>query len=350
MSKWFRKKNQRIESVPADERRVKTEGVFEKCPGCEAAIDRFKLESSQQVCPECAHHFRIGARTRLALLYDEGKFEEFDGDIISSDPLEFVDTKPYKLRLEQARRTSGLPEAVISARGHLGGHYVFMAAMDFQFLGGSMGSAVGEKITRLIERAIRERAAVVTVSQSGGARMQEGTLSLMQMAKISAALALLGEQHLPHISVLTDPTTGGVTASFAMLGDVIIAEPKALIGFAGPRVIEQTIRQKLPKDFQRSEFLLEHGMVDAVVDRREMRDFLTRALDFMVNPEVQSTTLPVELTEELTTPAPTQDATTTPPEQHAAQTLAPTPSGNNGAGATTESGEEVEDSKLEVRS
>ncbi|HYN86340.1 MAG TPA: acetyl-CoA carboxylase, carboxyltransferase subunit beta [Pyrinomonadaceae bacterium] len=350
MSKWFRKKSQRIESVPADERRVKTEGVFEKCPGCEAAIDRFKLESSQQVCPECSHHFRIGARTRLAFLYDEGKFEEFDGDIISSDPLEFVDTKPYKQRLEQARRSSGLPEAVISARGHIGGHHVLTAAMDFQFLGGSMGSAVGEKITRLVERAIRERAAVVTVSQSGGARMQEGTLSLLQMAKISAALALLGEQRLPHVSVLTDPTTGGVTASFAMLGDVIIAEPKALIGFAGPRVIEQTIRQKLPKDFQRSEFLLEHGMLDAVVDRREMRAFLTRALDFMVNPAVQRAELPVELTAEQQPYAPAQPPEAAPRPQHAPQAIVPELNGNNhGAGAPASEAEELEDPALEVR-
>ncbi|MCA1628616.1 MAG: hypothetical protein LC742_11730, partial [Acidobacteria bacterium] len=190
-------------------------------------------------------------------------------------------------RLEQARRVTGLPEAVITARGTIGGHKVFVGAMDFSFLGGSMGSAVGEKLVRIIERAIGERAAVITVSASGGARMQEGTHSLMQMAKIAAALAQLGEARLPFISVLTDPTTGGVTASFAMLGDVIIAEPKALVGFAGPRVIEQTIRQKLPKDFQRSEFLLEHGMIDAVVDRREMRDFVIKLLSFMVNPELK---------------------------------------------------------------
>jgi acetyl-CoA carboxylase carboxyl transferase subunit beta len=284
---WFRKKNQRIESVPADERRVKTEGIFVKCPECEAALYKRELEESFQVCQHCGHHFRLDARTRLAMLYDEGRFEELDSEVTSSDPLGFVDTKPYKLRLEQARRATGLPEAVINARGTVGGFPVLIAAMDFQFLGGSMGSAVGEKVTRLIERAIRERASVVIVAQSGGARMQEGTLSLMQMAKISAALALLAEARLPYISVITDPTTGGVTASFAMLGDLNIAEPKALIGFAGPRVIEQTIREKLPKDFQRSEFLLEHGMLDAVVDRRELRDFIVRALEFMVNPEIQ---------------------------------------------------------------
>ncbi|HEX6625278.1 MAG TPA: acetyl-CoA carboxylase, carboxyltransferase subunit beta [Pyrinomonadaceae bacterium] len=284
---WFRRKNQRIEHVPADERRVKTEGVFEKCPECEAALYRPELEESLHVCPHCSHHFRVGARIRLAALYDEGKYEELDAEVISSDPLEFTDTKPYKERLEHARRTSGLPEAVLNARGHIGGHLVLMSAMDFAFLGGSMGTAVGEKITRTVERAISERGSVVIISQSGGARMQEGTLSLMQMAKIAAALARLDAARLPYVSVLTDPTTGGVTASFAMLGDINIGEPKALIGFAGPRVIEQTIRQKLPKDFQRSEFLLEHGMLDAVVDRREMRDFIIKALDFMDNPAVQ---------------------------------------------------------------
>ena len=284
---WFKKKNQRIESVPADERRVKTEGVFEKCPECDAALYKRDLEESLQVCPHCGHHFRLDARTRLAMLYDEGKYEEYDGDVTSADPLQFVDSKPYPQRLEQARRSSGLPEAVISAHGLIDGHIVHTAAMDFSFLGGSMGSAVGEKITRLIERAIEERAAVIAIASSGGARMQEGTLSLMQMAKVCAALALLGEAHLPYISILTDPTTGGVTASFASVGDIIIAEPKALIGFAGPRVIEQTIRQKLPKDFQRSEFLLDHGMVDAVVDRREMRDFIIKSLKFMVNPEAR---------------------------------------------------------------
>ena len=279
---WFRKKNPRLESVPADERRVKTEGVFEKCQDCGAALYKRELEESFQVCPHCGHHRRLDARTRLAMVFDEGSYEELDAEVTSSDPLGFVDTKPYKQRLEQARRASGLPEAVINARGRLGGHLAFVAAMDFRFLGGSMGSAVGEKITRLVERAVRERGAVVVFSQSGGARMQEGTLSLMQMGKISAALAMLHEAKLPFISVLTDPTTGGVTASFAMLGDVIIAEPKALIGFAGPRVIEQTIRQKLPKGFQRSEFLLEHGMVDMVVDRREIRDTVVRLLDFMM--------------------------------------------------------------------
>ncbi|HEX8178088.1 MAG TPA: acetyl-CoA carboxylase, carboxyltransferase subunit beta [Pyrinomonadaceae bacterium] len=287
---WFRKKEQKIEPVPAEERVVKTEGVFRKCDECDAALYRRELEESLQVCPHCNHHFRIGARERLAILYDNAEYEELDADVISGDPLEFTDTKPYKQRLEQARAATGLPEAVITARGKIGGHLAFVGAMDFSFLGGSMGSAVGEKITRIIERAIEARGAVLTVSASGGARMQEGTLSLMQMAKISAALARLDEARLPFISILTDPTTGGVTASFAMLGDVILAEPKALIGFAGPRVIEQTIRQKLPKDFQRSEFLLEHGMVDDVVDRRQLRDKLIKLLNFMVNPELQVST------------------------------------------------------------
>ena len=292
---WFRKKDKKIEHVPADERHVKTEGIFIKCTECDAALFRKDLEESLQVCPHCNYHFRIGARERLAILYDDATYEELDGEVISSDPLEFVDTKPYKQRLEQAKRATGLPEAIINARGRVGGHTVLAGAMDFSFLGGSMGVAVGEKITRLIERAIKEQAAVITITSSGGARMQEGTLSLMQMAKVSAALAQLADARLPFISVLTDPTTGGVTASFAMLGDLIIAEPKALIGFAGPRVIEQTIRQKLPKGFQRSEFLLEHGMLDAVVDRRELRAFIIKSLNFLINPELQPGKTPLEI-------------------------------------------------------
>jgi acetyl-CoA carboxylase carboxyl transferase subunit beta len=283
---WFNKKTKRIEAVPPDQRVVKTENVFVKCDGCEAHLFKGELEDGLQVCKHCGHHFRIGARERLALLFDDGKFEELDSEVISIDPLEFSDNKPYPERLTQAKETSGLPEAIINARGTVGDHPVCAGAMDMLFIGGSMGSAVGEKVTRLIERAMNERSAVVIFSASGGARMQEGTLSLMQMAKISAALAALDEARLPFVSVLTDPTTGGVTASFAMLGDVIIAEPKALIGFAGPRVIEQTIRQKLPKDFQRSEFLLEHGMIDAIVDRRELRTHITKLLNFMMNPEI----------------------------------------------------------------
>jgi acetyl-CoA carboxylase carboxyl transferase subunit beta len=283
---WFRKKNQKIETVPAEQRRVKTEGIFVKCLECDAALFKPDLEESLQVCQHCGYHFRLDARSRLQLLFDDGLYEELDAEVISIDPLEFVDSKPYPERLKQAQQVSGLPEAVINARGQVDGHTVFAAAMDMLFIGGSMGSAVGEKVTRLIERATRESAPVIIFSASGGARMQEGTLSLMQMGKVAAALAMFDEARLPFISVLTDPTTGGVTASFAMLGDVIIAEPKALIGFAGPRVIEQTIRQKLPKDFQRAEFLLDHGMIDAIVDRRHMRDYIIRLLSFMVNPEL----------------------------------------------------------------
>lgn len=283
---WFSKKSKLIEAVRPEERVVKTENVFVKCDGCEEHLYKGELEEAQQVCKHCGYHFRIGARERLGMLYDEGKFEELDEEVVSIDPLEFVDSKPYPIRLTQAKESSGLPEAIINARGKVGDHLVFAGAMDMSFIGGSMGSAVGEKVTRLIERALKEHGAVVIFSASGGARMQEGTLSLMQMAKISAALATLDEAHLPFISVLTDPTTGGVTASFAMLGDFIIAEPKALIGFAGPRVIEQTIRQKLPKDFQKSEFLLEHGMLDAIVDRREVRDYIIKLLNFTMNPEI----------------------------------------------------------------
>jgi acetyl-CoA carboxylase carboxyl transferase subunit beta len=283
---WFSKKNKQIEAVPPEERVVKTENVFVKCDECEAHLYKGELEESLQVCPKCGYHFRIGARDRLEMLFDGGNYEELDAEVISIDPLEFVDTKPYKDRLQQAVKSSGVSEAIISGRGKVGDHAVFAGAMDMSFIGGSMGSAVGEKVTRLVEHALREHAALVIFSASGGARMQEGALSLMQMAKIAAALAALDEAQLPFISILTDPTTGGVTASFAMLGDIVMAEPKALIGFAGPRVIEQTIRQKLPKDFQRSEFLLEHGMVDAIVDRRELRDYVTKLLNFMLNPEI----------------------------------------------------------------
>lgn len=286
---WFRRNKPKIEEQPEKEAQtVKTEGVFEKCPECETALYKRELQESLQVCTNCGHHFRLDARTRLETLFDDGNYEKLDEEVSSADPLEFIDTKPYKDRIEQARKKSGLPEAIISGKGTVGGHKVFAGAMDMSFIGGSMGSAVGEKITRLIERAMKTNGAVIIFSASGGARMQEGTLSLMQMAKISSALAQLHEARLPYISVLTDPTTGGVTASFAMLGDVNIGEPKALIGFAGPRVIEQTIRQKLPKGFQRSEFLLEHGMLDMVVDRREMRQTIIRLLDFMMNEEIQN--------------------------------------------------------------
>jgi acetyl-CoA carboxylase carboxyl transferase subunit beta len=286
---WFSRKKPKLEEqVSEEERKVKTEGIFVKCQECDSPLYKRELKESLQVCTHCGYHFRLPARERLDSFFDDGEYEKLDEEVTSADPLKFVDTKPYIERIEQAKKTSGLPEAIVSGKGTVGGHLVYAGAMDMSFIGGSMGSAVGEKITRLIERALKTRGAVVVFSASGGARMQEGTLSLMQMAKISAALAQLHDANLPFISVLTDPTTGGVTASFAMLGDAIIGEPKALIGFAGPRVIEQTIRQKLPKGFQRSEFLLEHGMLDMVVDRREMRDAIIRLLDFMMNQTVNS--------------------------------------------------------------
>ena len=284
---WFRRDKPNIEEQEEhEEQTVRTEGIFVKCPECDSALYKRELTDSHEVCTHCGYHFRYTAEGRLEDLFDDGLYEKLDEEVTSGDPLNFTDSKAYKDRIVQAKESSGLPEAIISGKGKVGGHLTFAGAMDMSFIGGSMGSAVGEKITRLIERAFEMRGAVIIFSASGGARMQEGTLSLMQMGKISAALARLHEERLPFISVLTDPTTGGVTASFAMLGDVILAEPKALIGFAGPRVIEQTIRQKLPKGFQRSEFLLEHGMIDIVVDRREIKDTIVRVLDFMMNPAV----------------------------------------------------------------
>jgi acetyl-CoA carboxylase carboxyl transferase subunit beta len=238
------------------------------------------------VCPKCDYHFRITARERLAGLFDEGRHQEVDTDIYSVDPLQFSDTKPYKDRLREYRDRTGMTDAVLNVRGTIGGYQVMVAAMEYSFMGGSMGSVVGEKVTRAAERALEDRIPLIVISCSGGARMQEGVLSLMQMAKISAALARLDEARIPYISILTDPTTGGVTASYAMLGDLNIAEPKALIGFAGPRVIEQTIKEKLPEGFQRSEFLLEHGMIDLVIERSKMRDTLVQCLRFLVNSEI----------------------------------------------------------------
>ena len=284
---WFRRDKPKIGGQDdVEEQIVRTEGIFVKCPECENPLYKRELTESNEVCTHCSYHFRYSAAGRLSDLFDDGKYEKLDEEVTSGDPLHFVDSKPYKDRIQQAKKVSGLPEAIVSGTGKVGGYLVYAGAMDMTFIGGSMGSAVGEKITRLIERALEDRGAVVIYSASGGARMQEGTLSLMQMGKISAALSRLHDARLPFISVLTDPTTGGVTASFAMLGDVILAEPKALIGFAGPRVIEQTIRQKLPKGFQRSEFLLEHGMIDMVVDRRKMRETIIRLLDFMMNERV----------------------------------------------------------------
>ena len=256
------------------------EGLWVKCPGCAQVIYNKDLSTNLNVCPKCAHHFRLTATERLRTLFDGG-WSEHDPDLVSTDPLEFTDTKPYKARLKAGIEATGLKDAVITASGTIDGLPAVVAAMEYGFIGGSMGVVVGEKITRAIERAIEERQPVVIVCSSGGARMMEGALSLMQMAKICGALAHLDRARLPYISVLTDPTTGGVTASFAMLGDLNIAEPKALIGFAGPRVIEQTIKQTLPEGFQRSEFLLDKGMLDLIVDRREMKTAIAGALRFM---------------------------------------------------------------------
>jgi acetyl-CoA carboxylase carboxyl transferase subunit beta len=276
---WFKREAGELDT--SGEKRVKTEGLWVKCEGCRQIIWKKDLEENLNVCPKCDKHFRIDARTRLAQLLDDNEYAVFDADIASTDPLKFVDLKPYSSRLRQAQEDTGLSDAVINARGKLLGRPVIASVMEYAFIGGSMGAVVGEAITRAVERALEARTPLIIVSASGGARMMEGVISLMQLAKISAALARLDKARVPYISLLTDPTTGGVTASFAMLGDLNIAEPGALIGFAGPRVIEQTIRQKLPPGFQRSEFLLEHGMLDAVVPRKQLKPYIGRALEFM---------------------------------------------------------------------
>src|SRR6202161_3351327 len=276
---WFKRESGELDN--SGEKTVRTEGLWVKCEGCRQIIWKKDLEDNMNVCPKCDKHFRIDARTRLGLLLDDNKYETFDGDISSTDPLKFVDLKPYSSRLKQAQEDTGLNDAVINAQGKLLGRPVIASVMEYAFIGGSMGAVVGESITRAVERALDSRTPLIIVSASGGARMMEGVISLMQLAKVAAALARLDKAKVPYISVLTDPTTGGVTASFAMLGDLNVAEPGALIGFAGPRVIEQTIRQKLPAGFQRSEFLLQHGMLDAVVPRKELKPYIGRALDFM---------------------------------------------------------------------
>ena len=278
---WFKKTRKPIASQTAEKPSRVPEGLWVKCPGCSQLIYNKDLEASLNVCPKCAHHFRLGAAERLAALFDNGRYDEHFANLTSTDPLQFADTKPYRDRLRKMRETTGLKDSVIVATGRLDGLDVVVAAMEYAFIGGSLGVVAGEKITRALELALACRHPAIIVSCSGGARMMEGALSLMQMAKVSAALARLDRARVPFISVLTDPTTGGVTASFAMLGDLNIAEPKALIGFAGPRVIEQTIRQTLPEGFQRSEFLLEHGMLDLVVDRRDLKASIARALRFM---------------------------------------------------------------------
>jgi len=280
---WIKRENTELEA--SSEKRVRTEGLWVKCDGCRQVIWKKDLDQNWNVCPKCERHFRIDARTRLALLLDNGEkddsFTVEDENLASTDPLKFVDVRAYSDRLRHTQSTTGLKDAVVNAEGVMNGRSIIISAMEYSFIGGSMGAVVGETITRAIERATEKRKPLIIVSASGGARMMEGVVSLMQMAKISAALARLDEARVPYISVLTDPTTGGVTASYAMLGDLNIAEPGALIGFAGPRVIEQTIRQKLPEGFQRSEFLLEHGMLDAVVPRKELKSYIARALDFM---------------------------------------------------------------------
>jgi acetyl-CoA carboxylase carboxyl transferase subunit beta len=278
---WFKKTRKPIASSTAEKPSRVPEGLWVKCPGCTQLIYNKDLEATLNVCPKCAHHFRISATERLKALFDDADYHEHFADLTSTDPLQFTDTKPYRDRLKASQESSGLKDSVIVATGRLDGIEVIVAAMEYSFIGGSMGVVAGEKITRAIEMAFDKRQPAIVISCSGGARMMEGALSLMQMAKVSAALARLDRARLPFISVLTDPTTGGVTASFAMLGDLNIAEPKALIGFAGPRVIEQTIRQKLPEGFQRSEFLVERGMIDLVIDRRDMKATLSRALRFM---------------------------------------------------------------------
>ncbi len=272
---WFKREKKPMEAP--DERRVVTEGLWIKCSGCKEPLWKKDLEANSQVCVKCNYHYKISAFDRIHLLMDPG-WKEHDGSLYSTDPLEFKASKPYKESLKVLPGKVGVLEAVVTVQGAMENVPVVLSAMEYGFIGGSMGSVVGEKITRAIERALESQSALVVISCSGGARMQEGALSLMQMAKISSALARLDQKRLPYISVLTDPTTGGVTASYAMLGDLNIAEPGALIGFAGPRVIEQTIRQKLPDGFQRSEFLLEHGMIDAIVHRKDLRSFIVNAL------------------------------------------------------------------------
>ncbi len=276
---WFHKEKQPLEAHKA--KRVQTEGLWIKCDDCKQTLWKKDLEANLFCCPKCNHHFRMAARDRLRMLFDDGAYTELDAGIRSSDPLHFKDTKAYRDRLTKAEKATGLADALLAGEGLLEGRRVMICAMEFQFIGGSMGAVVGEKITRAIDRCIASGWPLIVISCSAGARMMEGAVSLMQMAKISAALARLEDARVPYISVLTDPTTGGVSASFAMLGDLNLAEPGALIGFAGPRVIEQTLRHKLPDGFQRAEFLLQHGMLDAIVPRKEHKAYLGRILCFL---------------------------------------------------------------------
>jgi acetyl-CoA carboxylase carboxyl transferase subunit beta len=278
---WFRRKPEETEGAP--KKVVIAEGLWIKCESCKEIVYRAEVERAGRVCPKCRYPFRISARERIGSLCDAGSFEEHQASLASVDPLSFKDTKRYRDRLKAAKQKTAAEEAVVTGLGRVGGHPAMLCVFEFGFLGGSMGSVVGEKLTRAIELAIDKHVPVIIVAASGGARMQEGILSLMQMAKTSAALERLGRARLPYLSVLTDPTTGGVTASFAMLGDVILAEPRALIGFAGPRVIAETIRQPLPEGFQRAEFLLDHGQLDMIVERKELKDTLRRLLAFFAD-------------------------------------------------------------------
>jgi acetyl-CoA carboxylase carboxyl transferase subunit beta len=281
---WFKREKKSIENpTPVDERRVHTEGLWTKCNACRAIIWKKDLEASWEVCPKCDHHFRLGSRRRLDLLLDEEPWTELDADLASSDPLHFTDTKPYAQRLKEAQHKLGMNDAIITAEGKLSGRPVICCSMEFGFIGGSMGAVVGEKVARAVERAREKKQPLIIISCSAGARMMEGAVSLMQLAKVSAALARLDEARVPFISVLTDPTTGGVSASYAMLGDLNISEPGAMIGFAGPRVIEQTIRQKLPEGFQTAEFLLDHGFLDAIVSRKDLKSYISQALGFFLD-------------------------------------------------------------------
>ncbi len=275
---WFKREDNEI--VNDRRKTVRTEGLWVRCEGCREVIFKAELDTNLRVCPKCGYHFSIDARTRIEDLLDPG-YKLVDLELRSTDPLNFTDLKPYKKRLVEAQRKTGLNDAIVNAIGRLGDHDVVLSVMEYGFIGGSMGAVVGETIARAVDRSLDTRNPLIIVSASGGARMMEGVVSLMQLAKISSGLARMDDQKIPYIAILTNPTTGGVTASFAMLGDLNIAEPGALIGFAGPRVIEQTIRQKLPDGFQRSEFLLEHGFLDAIVDRKSMRDYLAQTLTWM---------------------------------------------------------------------
>jgi acetyl-CoA carboxylase carboxyl transferase subunit beta len=274
---WFKKSKE----LKTDKKVKIPEGLWVKCDSCKEIIYKKEIDKNLKVCPKCNYHFRISARERIKLLVDEGSFVEIDSGLASNDPLNFKDKVPYKDRLEENRKKSGLEEAAISGEALIEGRPVILVIMDFAFMGGSMGSVVGEKVMRAAEAALEKKVPLITVSSSGGARMQEGIFSLMQMARVAAAIAKLNESGSLYISILADPTFGGVTASFAMLGDIIIAEPKSLIGFAGPRVIEQTIKQQLPEDFQRAEFLLDHGMIDMVTDRKELKKTIAQIVGLL---------------------------------------------------------------------